>query len=142
VTLHRTSSSAETEALGAQLAQTLRPGDAVLISGEVGAGKTTFVRGAAHALGVTGPITSPTFMIGHRHPVAGPFAYVTHIDLYRVASLREEDPDLLADYVGPDVITFVEWPLLAEHELEQLGRVARRVMLTHAGGDQRVVEIQ
>ena len=56
----------ETEQAGAQLAQRLRPGDVVLISGDLGAGKTTFVRGALRQLGVEGPITSPTFVVGHR----------------------------------------------------------------------------
>src|ERR1700722_6535882 len=112
---HRTTSSAaETERLAAEVARELRPGDVVLLAGELGAGKTTFVRGAARALGVTGPVTSPTFTIGQRYPAAGPGAFVTHLDLYRIAELGDEDPDLLADYVGPDTIAFVEWPQRAE----------------------------
>ena len=61
-----TASPEETEALAARVAGELRPGDVVAVSGELGAGKTTFVRGAARALGVTGPVSSPTFTIGHR----------------------------------------------------------------------------
>jgi tRNA threonylcarbamoyladenosine biosynthesis protein TsaE len=91
---YETDSAARTEALGARLAAKLQPGDVVLIEGELGAGKTTFVRGACRALGVTGTVTSPTFTIGQRYPAPTP---VSHIDLYRVASLADEDPDLLVD---------------------------------------------
>jgi tRNA threonylcarbamoyladenosine biosynthesis protein TsaE len=158
---HQSTSAAQTEALGADLARMLVPGDVVLIEGELGAGKTTFVRGAAHALGVTTPVTSPTFTIGQRYPAvaqpaaaqpaaaqsagaeptAGPLAFVSHIDLYRLGSLREEDPDLLADYIGADTITFVEWPDVGIEEISELGHIARRVKLSHAGGDRRIVEI-
>jgi tRNA threonylcarbamoyladenosine biosynthesis protein TsaE len=134
-------SGAETEAAGAELALTLRPGDVVLISGELGAGKTTFVRGAARALGVTDPVTSPTFTIGHLYAATGPVASVAHIDLYRLGSLRDEDPDLLADYIGADTISFVEWPAAGEQEIADLGRIARRVTLRHAGGDRRMIEM-
>lgn len=136
-----TGSAAETEALGEGLAGTLSAGDIVLVSGELGAGKTTFVRGAARALGVREAVTSPTFTIGQRYPAGAGVAYVCHLDLYRVSSLVHEDPDLLADYVGADVITFVEWPAVGEHELAQLGPLKHRVMLRHGGGDQRIVEI-
>lgn len=137
----RTLSAAETERLGADLAGHLAPGDVVLIDGELGTGKTTFVRGAARALGVTEPVTSPTFTIGQRYPAADPVAFVSHVDLYRLASLRDEDPDLLADYIGADTITFVEWPEAGEREIADLGRIARRVSLAHAGGDHRTVEV-
>ena len=101
-------SAIETEAIGAQLAAGLTAGDIVLIEGELGAGKTTLVRGAARALGVTGPVTSPTFTIGQRYP-ASPVA-IAHLDLYRIRDLSAEDPDLLSDYLGRDTIAFVEWP--------------------------------
>jgi tRNA threonylcarbamoyladenosine biosynthesis protein TsaE len=128
----------ETEALGAELAGALVPGDIVLVEGELGAGKTTFVRGACRALGVTATVTSPTFTIGQRYP--GPVP-VAHIDLYRVASLADEDPELLADYLGPETIAFVEWPDGEERELAALARIAARVRLLHAGGDARIVEV-
>jgi tRNA threonylcarbamoyladenosine biosynthesis protein TsaE len=137
---YATVSATETEGLGAELARALVPGDVVLIDGELGAGKTTFVRGAARALGVTDPVTSPTFNIGQRYPAAPPVAYVSHVDLYRLASLRDEDPDLLADYIGADTITFVEWPDAGVQEISDLGHVARRVRLAHAGGDRRSIE--
>ncbi len=136
---HQTASAAETEALAAELAQALCPGDVVLIEGELGAGKTTFVRGACRALGVRVPVTSPTFTIGARYPAPVP---VAHLDLYRVADLEAEDPELLADYLRPDTIAFVEWPGGAERQLGRFGRVARRVRLEHAGGERRNVELR
>lgn len=133
----RTANPQETEVLGAALARTLSPGDVVLVSGELGAGKTTFVRGACRELGVTEPVTSPTFTIAHRYAGRRP---VAHLDLYRLRDLGEEDPGLLDEYVGPDAISFVEWP---EHGALALGRPARRVVrLAHLGGDRRSVEIE
>jgi tRNA threonylcarbamoyladenosine biosynthesis protein TsaE len=130
-----TDSAASTEAAGADLAGRLAPGDVVLISGELGSGKTTFVRGAARALGVEGPVTSPTFTIGQ---VYAGRVDVAHLDLYRLDSLAGEDPSLLEDYLTPERIGFVEWPAIGE---PSIGRVAARVMLAHAGGDLRRVEI-
>jgi tRNA threonylcarbamoyladenosine biosynthesis protein TsaE len=132
-------SVARTEAFGAGLAATLRSGDGVLVEGELGAGKTTFVRGACRALGVTSRVTSPTFTIGQRYDAPVP---ISHVDLFRVGDLGAEDPDLLEEYVRPDTIAFVEWPRGAEVAIGQLGRVAARVRLEHAGGDHRVVEIE
>lgn len=106
--------------------------------GEMGAGKTTFVRGAARALGVAGPVTSPTFTIGQRY--VGRVGPVSHLDLHRVASLDDEDPALLADYVTPEAIAFVEWPEVGEGELA--ARAAFEVRLRHAGGDAREVEVR
>ena len=132
---------AGTERAGAELATRLRPGDVVLVSGDLGAGKTTFVRGALRALGVTEEITSPTFVVGILYDgAAGPLA---HIDLYRLAGLSDEDPGLLDPYFGADTITFVEWPERAESITELAGRgVARHVTLAHAGGDTRTLEVQ
>jgi tRNA threonylcarbamoyladenosine biosynthesis protein TsaE len=125
----------ETEAAGAELASRLGPGDVVLVSGELGSGKTTFVRGACRALGVEGPVTSPTFTIGQ---VLGESPEVAHLDLYRLGSLAGEDPALLEDYLTPDRVGFVEWPALVEPALE---RVAARVLLEHAGGDRRRITV-
>jgi tRNA threonylcarbamoyladenosine biosynthesis protein TsaE len=116
----------------------LGDGDLVFVSGELGAGKTAFVRGAARALGADVGVTSPTFAIGHRYP-AGRGRQVCHLDLYRLAGLDREDPDLLAPYLGPGRITFVEWP---EHGGAWLGEPRLRVALGHAGGDRRVVEVR
>ncbi len=135
---HQTSGPQETEEVGAELARGLSPGDVVLLKGELGAGKTTLVRGACRALGVTAPVTSPTFTIGQRYPAEVP---VAHVDLFRIADLGEEDPDLLEDYVGPDTITFVEWPEHGEDELASLSRIAARVLIEHRGGDARAITI-
>lgn len=133
-------SAAETEALGASLARDLEPGDVVLVAGELGAGKTTLIRGACRALGVSEPVTSPTFTIGHRY--SGRVA-VSHLDLYRLGGLGEEDPALLEDYIGPDSIAFVEWPEVGgrEPELTATGHVLA-VTIRHAGDDVREVEIR
>jgi tRNA threonylcarbamoyladenosine biosynthesis protein TsaE len=128
-------SAADTEALGAKIAARLKPGDVVVVSGEVGVGKTTLIRGACRALGVQGPVTSPTFTIGHRYRGRLP---VSHLDLYRLGDLESEDPGLLADYLGADSIAFIEWPALAEPELA--GRTVLEVRLAHGGGDSRAIE--
>jgi tRNA threonylcarbamoyladenosine biosynthesis protein TsaE len=133
----RTDSAAETEALGARLAERLEPGDVVVVSGEVGAGKTTLIRGACRALGIEAPITSPTFTIGHRYE--GGRLPVSHLDLYRLDGLEGEEPALLDDYIVPGAVAFVEWPAVAEPQLA--GRRIVAVRLAHAGGDTRQVEL-
>jgi tRNA threonylcarbamoyladenosine biosynthesis protein TsaE len=127
------SSPEQTEAAGARLAAELQPGDVVLVSGELGAGKTTFVRGASRALGVTAKVTSPTFTIGQLY---GGNPDVAHMDLYR---LEGAEPGLLEDYLTPDRVGFLEWPELAEPELE---RVTARVRIEHAGGDERTITVE
>ena len=108
----------------------------VVVSGEVGAGKTTLIRGACRALGVEGPVTSPTFTIGQRYSGGLP---VSHLDLYRLGGLEEEEPALLDDYLDADAIAFVEWPAAAEPGWPAARRV--EVRLGHAGGDSREVEL-
>jgi tRNA threonylcarbamoyladenosine biosynthesis protein TsaE len=132
-----TSAPEETEAVGAELALSLRAGDVVLIRGELGTGKTTLVRGAARALGVRDPVTSPTFSIGHRYAGAG--IAVGHVDLYRLAALEGEEPELLDDYLGPDRIAFIEWP---ERGTEALPAARIEVTLAHAGGDERRIAVR
>jgi tRNA threonylcarbamoyladenosine biosynthesis protein TsaE len=132
-----TSSPSETEAAGADLAARLRPGDVVLVSGDLGAGKTTFVRGACRALGVSGAVTSPTYTIGQLYAADGGLE-VAHLDLYRLKSLAGEDPALLDDYLTRDRIGFVEWPAVGEGGIET---VAARVRIEHAGGERRVLEV-
>jgi tRNA threonylcarbamoyladenosine biosynthesis protein TsaE len=129
-------SAAATEALGARIAERLQPGDVVVVGGEVGAGKTTLIRGACRALGIEEPITSPTFTIGQRY--GGGRLPVSHLDLYRLESLEGEDPALLDDYLGPDGVAFVEWPAVG---IERLGRPALEIRLEHAGGENRRAEI-
>jgi tRNA threonylcarbamoyladenosine biosynthesis protein TsaE len=132
----------ETEAVGAELASGLRGGDVVLVEGELGAGKTTLVRGAARALGVDRPVTSPTFTIGQLYPAADGAPGVAHLDLYRLADLESEDPDLLADYIGPGTIAFVEWGAGAARAIGELGRIVVRVSIEHGGGDRRDLVIR
>ena len=136
----RSESAEATERAGAELAAQLQPGDVVLVSGDLGAGKTTLVRGALRALGVTEVVTSPTFVVGVLYDGAtGPLA---HLDLYRLAGLAGEDPGLLDPYFGPEIVTFVEWPERAESEELLGGRaIARHVTLAHAGGDARTIEV-
>ncbi|MCW3016543.1 MAG: tsaE [Solirubrobacterales bacterium] len=138
-TTHVSSSPEQTEALGAALASDLRAGDVVLLYGEMGTGKTTFVRGALRALGNTGPVTSPTYTIA-RHYDEGPVP-VAHLDLHRLGDLAEEDPAFLADHVGPHGIAFVEWPQIADDDGQVMPRVVARVHLEHVTPEQRRVRI-
>ncbi|HEY7207724.1 MAG TPA: tRNA (adenosine(37)-N6)-threonylcarbamoyltransferase complex ATPase subunit type 1 TsaE [Gaiellaceae bacterium] len=130
-----TASAAETEALAASVAADLRPGDVVTVSGELGSGKTTFVRGACRALGVKGPVTSPTFTIGHRYH--GAHAEVSHLDLYRFQGVSPAEWGDLEPYFD-DAIAFVEWPEAGDGVLPS-PRV--RVRLRHADESHRLVTI-
>ena len=128
----------ETEAAGADLAGSLRPGDVVLVSGDLGAGKTTFVRGAARALGVMGAVTSPTFTIGQLY--GGERAEIAHVDLYRLLGSDTGEPGLLDDYLTPERIAFVEWPDALPRD--GLPEPAARVRIEHLGGDRRAIEVE
>jgi tRNA threonylcarbamoyladenosine biosynthesis protein TsaE len=127
-------SAEETEAVGARLAADLEPGDLVTVSGELGTGKTTLVRGACRALGVAGPITSPTFTIGHRYHGR---ADVSHLDLYRFAGVSAAEWGDLEPYFD-GAICFVEWPEAGEGVLPP-PRFA--VSLAHAGNGQRRIQV-
>jgi tRNA threonylcarbamoyladenosine biosynthesis protein TsaE len=128
----RSASPAETEAIAAALARELEAGDVVTVSGELGAGKTTFVRGACRALGVTGSVTSPTYTIGHRYDE------VSHLDLYRIDELGAEDWAALEPYFE-DAICFVEWP---ERGVGWLPPARAGVTLRHLGPDRRLVLLE
>src|SRR4051794_41232067 len=130
---------AETEALGARLAADLEPGDLVVVEGEVGAGKTTLVRGAVQALGHTGRVTSPTFTLASRYEDTR--VPVSHLDLYRLrdSGVDAEDLALLDDELAGERVVFVEWPEAVP--ARDLGPVTLRVVLRHLGGEQRAVEI-
>jgi tRNA threonylcarbamoyladenosine biosynthesis protein TsaE len=131
-----TDSAEATGRVGARLAKELSMGDVVIVSGELGAGKTTLIRGACRALGVEGPVTSPTFEIGHLY--AGRVE-VAHLDLYRLPGLSGEEPALLDDYLTRERVAFVEWPGQAGDAIE---RVAARVTIEHLGADRRLVQVQ
>ena len=132
---HRTRGADETEALAARLAATLEPGDVVLIAGELGAGKTTFVRGACRALGVNGRVTSPTFTIGHRYEGD---VRVAHLDLYRFAGVSAAEWGDLEPYFD-DALVFVEWPEAAGEDLPE---PRARVRMRHDEGGGRMIEIE
>jgi tRNA threonylcarbamoyladenosine biosynthesis protein TsaE len=124
-------SAGETERIAAVLAARLGTGDVVTVSGELGTGKTTFVRGACRALGVTAPVTSPTFTIGHRYE--GRSVAVSHLDLYRFTEVSAAEWADLEPYFD-DALVFVEWPEAGAGALPE-PRLA--VTLEHAGGDAR-----
>ena len=130
-----TSSPEETEAAAARLAADLRPGDVVTVSGELGAGKTTFVRGACRALGVTQKVTSPTFTIGHRYEGRVP---VSHLDLYRFTNVSHAEWGDLEPYFD-DAVAFVEWP---EAGAGVLPAPRARVFLRHSAPDRREITIE
>jgi tRNA threonylcarbamoyladenosine biosynthesis protein TsaE len=108
----------------------------VLVRGELGAGKTTLVRAAARALGVVGPVTSPTFTIARRYQGRHP---VAHLDAYRLASPDDEELGLALEAIGDDAVAFVEWP-------EALGPVLPNsrleVEIRHSGGEGRLVVLR
>jgi tRNA threonylcarbamoyladenosine biosynthesis protein TsaE len=130
-----TRSPEETEALAAELALRLVEGDLVTIAGELGSGKTTFVRGAARALGVREPVSSPTFTIGHRYEAPVP---VAHLDLYRLAGIHPEEWGDLEPYFD-GTVAFVEWP---EHGGDWLPPARARVTLNHVDESHRQVSIE
>ena len=125
-----TAAAAETEAVGGALARLLRPGDTVLVRGELGAGKTTLVRGACRALGIEEPVTSPTFTIGHLYRGT---ALVAHLDLYRFVGLSAAEWGDLEPYFD-DTIAFVEWP---EAGLAALPPARVSLRLEHVSLDER-----
>jgi tRNA threonylcarbamoyladenosine biosynthesis protein TsaE len=134
VTFH-TSTPEETQALAARLATALVPGDVVTVSGDLGTGKTTFVRGAAQALGVTDRVTSPTFTVGHRYDGR---VRIAHLDLYRFAGVSSAEWGDLEPYFD-DALVFVEWPEAAGDELPA---PRARVRMRHDGEGRRVIEIE
>ena len=130
-----TSSPEETERIAAQLAAELRPGDVVTVSGELGSGKTTFVRGAARALGVEQNVTSPTYTIGHRYRGN---VDVSHLDLYRFEGFSPAEWGDLEPYFD-GAVCFVEWPEAADGALPA---PRARVRLAHAGEDRRRITVE
>jgi tRNA threonylcarbamoyladenosine biosynthesis protein TsaE len=124
-------SSEETERVGARLARGLEVGDVVTVSGELGSGKTTFVRGACRALGVAQPVTSPTFTVGHRYDG------VSHLDLFRFQGLSPAEWGDLEPYFD-DAIVFVEWP---EAGVGALPQPRASVRLRHVDETHRMIEV-
>ncbi len=138
--------SEETERAGGELARRLRPGDVVLLHGEVGAGKSTLIRAAMRELGVRGAIPSPTFTIGRVYSGSAPWMDgavdplpVSHLDLYRLEAIEDEDPGLLAEYFGGDRIAFVEWPEGAEGYLATVATRLLEVTVEHRDEGSRTI---
>jgi tRNA threonylcarbamoyladenosine biosynthesis protein TsaE len=126
-------SAEQTEHAAETLGRHLSPGDIVLVSGDVGTGKTTFVRAACRGLGVRDRVTSPSFTIGQTYAGRVP---VSHVDLFRLETLEGEDPSLLEDYLSPRFVVFIEWPSAAIPGVEP-ERIALQVRLSHLGRDHR-----
>ena len=130
----------ETWALATQVAAELKAGDVICLEGDLGAGKTTFTQGLAHALGVKGRVTSPTFCIVQEHPAAGgaSIPLLVHMDLYR---LHGED-DVLAigweDYLAQGAVLVVEWP---ERAGSLIPPEARHIVFLHRGEEIRHIDI-
>lgn len=118
--------------LGLRLASLLRPGDLVMLTGELGAGKTTLTRGLGEGLGVRGAVTSPTFVIARVHPslVQGPA--LVHVDAYRLGGGLDEMEDLDLDVSLPDSVVVVEW---GDGKVEELSDDRLHVVIDRAAGD-------
>jgi tRNA threonylcarbamoyladenosine biosynthesis protein TsaE len=139
-TTHDVEDESGTAAIATALARDLEPGDVVHLDGDLGAGKTAFVRHAAAALGVTEPVTSPTFAVAHRYRGArGP---VSHLDLYRSRGVTVEELADIEEYLDETAIVFVEWPGAGEGvlpaptvvvRLEPYGDGGRRITVTRVG---------
>jgi tRNA threonylcarbamoyladenosine biosynthesis protein TsaE len=122
------------QVLASKVARALVPGDVVVLSGEVGAGKTTFVRAAALALGVTERVTSPTYQLarGYEGLIDGRRVVVNHMDLYRLEGIEDRDALELDDYLDPEAVTFIEWaePALDAIEDPSLVRISHETPTT------------
>ena len=133
-----THSAEETTELGRRLAVELRPGSIVLLRGDLGAGKTTLVKGIAEAFHAAAAeeVTSPTFTLIHEY--RGPGVTLYHIDLYRIDTQRELDTLALDDLLTPQSILLIEWG-------EKFQRFTKErdveIAIEHKGGDERLVKI-
>ncbi|WP_055700716.1 MULTISPECIES: tRNA (adenosine(37)-N6)-threonylcarbamoyltransferase complex ATPase subunit type 1 TsaE [Streptomyces] len=118
--------------LGRRLAKLLRPGDLVMLTGELGAGKTTLTRGLGEGLDVRGAVTSPTFVIARVHPPLGAGPALVHVDAYRLGGGLDEMEDLDLDVSLPDSVIVVEW---GDGKVEELSDDRLRVVIDRAVGD-------
>lgn len=120
------------QALGRRIAGLLRPGDLVMLSGELGAGKTTLTRGLGEGLGVRGAVTSPTFVIARVHPPLGTGPALVHVDAYRLGGGLDEMEDLDLDVSLPESVVVVEW---GDGKVEELSDDRLHVVIHRAVGD-------
>ncbi len=138
-------SEEQTAAIAARLARRLTPGDIVFLSGQLGAGKTFFIRAAARELGVREPVTSPSFTLAQSYKGE---VTVHHLDLYRLSAFGRDDAADLEPYFEPEAITFVEWPEpLAgsfrpdvEVHMGHVSRNSRSISITGSGDLKTVIE--
>ncbi|MEU5821769.1 tRNA (adenosine(37)-N6)-threonylcarbamoyltransferase complex ATPase subunit type 1 TsaE [Streptomyces sp. NPDC047803] len=119
-------------ALGRRLASALRPGDLVMLTGELGAGKTTLTRGLGEGLGVRGAVTSPTFVIARVHPPLSGGPALVHVDAYRLGGGLDEMEDLDLDVSLPESVVVVEW---GDGKVEELSDDRLQVFIDRAVGD-------
>lgn len=117
--------------LGRALAGLLLPGDLVLLSGELGAGKTTLTRGLGEGLGVRGAVTSPTFVIARVHPSLTGGPALVHVDAYRLGGGLDEMEDLDLDVSLPESVVVVEW---GEGKVEELSEARLQVVISRTLG--------
>ncbi|GCD44972.1 tRNA (adenosine(37)-N6)-threonylcarbamoyltransferase complex ATPase subunit type 1 TsaE [Streptomyces paromomycinus] len=117
--------------LGRALAGLLRPGDLVLLTGELGAGKTTLTRGLGEGLGVRGAVTSPTFVIARVHPPLAGGPALVHVDAYRLGGGLDEMEDLDLDVSLPESVVVVEW---GDGKVEELSEDRLHVVIERAVG--------
>ena len=135
----QTHSAEETTELGRQLAAGLKPGSIVLLRGDLGAGKTTMVKGIAEGFQAAKAedVTSPTFTLIHEY--RGPAVTLFHIDLYRIDTQRELDTLALDDLMTPQSILLIEWG-------EKFARFAKErdveIAIEHRGADDRVITVK
>ncbi|MEU6662198.1 tRNA (adenosine(37)-N6)-threonylcarbamoyltransferase complex ATPase subunit type 1 TsaE [Streptomyces sp. NPDC046821] len=118
--------------LGRRLAKLLRPGDLVMLTGELGAGKTTLTRGLGEGMDVRGAVTSPTFVIARVHPPLGDGPALVHVDAYRLGGGLDEMEDLDLDVSLPDSVVVVEW---GDGKVEDLSDDRLHVVIHRATGD-------
>ncbi|MEV6650356.1 tRNA (adenosine(37)-N6)-threonylcarbamoyltransferase complex ATPase subunit type 1 TsaE [Streptomyces sp. NPDC051219] len=123
--------------LGRRLAKVLRAGDLVLLTGELGAGKTTLTRGLGEGLGVRGAVTSPTFVIARVHPAPAGGPPLVHVDAYRLGGGLDEMEDLDLDVSLPESVVVVEW---GDNKVEELSDDRLHVVIKRAVGHETVLD--
>ncbi|WP_435867643.1 tRNA (adenosine(37)-N6)-threonylcarbamoyltransferase complex ATPase subunit type 1 TsaE [Streptomyces xanthophaeus] len=123
--------------LGRRIAGLLRPGDLVLLTGELGAGKTTLTRGLGEGLDVRGAVTSPTFVIARVHPPLGAGPALVHVDAYRLGGGLDEMEDLDLDVSLPESVVVVEW---GDGKVEELSDDRLHVVIARAVGHEEVLD--
>jgi tRNA threonylcarbamoyladenosine biosynthesis protein TsaE len=134
-------SAKDTHAAGETFASLLRPGDIVLLSGPLGAGKTTFTQGVGRGLGVHDRVTSPTFILVRQHECVNDLGITTlhHADVYRVGSLGEVDDLALGELVEESAVAVVEWGEIAS---ELFGLDVINVSFVLDDGEGRTIEVE